>query len=436
MIRVREYACLTTKDVEHPTLDIAHIDAKTFTWLSKFVMTGKKGICSLTDTSTIKLASFVGYLETPGGIGIEILPKTKLGEEDPELSKQVLRRMLSAVLGVKYKEVEQASLLRSRQPIHEWVLLQFLTSLKLLMASGLRGEYARVDEVSPFIRGQLDVSKQQRQPPGKSHLLHIRHDVFSFDRIENRLIKTALDYTAQYGKTSEVWRLANELSHRIQDIESFIDPVKYLPKWGTGKLMQSYQAIKPWCALIIERLNPEFQKSSHRGIALLFPMETLFEAYVGERLKQHLISPWRIRFQASSKYLLQHKSTGAEDSSSWFQLKPDFLLYQGDELQVADAKWKLLDKDNDDSSGKYGLSQSDMYQMFAYGHKYQSATGHMMLIYPKHDGFLQPLPLFSFSDELKLWVVPCCIETGELVMGDWLMFFPAAKRSGKLNLAT
>ena len=419
MIRVREYACLTTKPVISPSLDLAHIDKVTLNWLCNWITPGEKNPVSLKDPYTIKLSSYVGYIESPSGVGIEILPKTRLGEEEPEHGRNILRKMLGATLNVPGREAENASLARSNLPLHEWIYQQFLQELKLLLGSGLRGQYSRVTEISPFIRGQLDLSRQQRQPPGKQHLLHINHDVFLLDRIENRLIKTALQSVGRYGKSSEVWRLANEFSHKLDQLEPVINPVQHLPKWTDNKLMQGYRRIKPWCSLILEKLNPDFQKGIHQGISLLFSMEVLFESFVGVKLRHSIKHPWSLTEQACSEYLLNHQPQGSTTPSRWFQLRPDFLFNNGKQRLVADTKWKLISSHDNNTFSKYGLSQSDLYQMFAYGAKYQSSNGHMMLIYPKHKNFQEPLPMFSFSDELHLWVVPFCLEAAELVSGEW-----------------
>jgi 5-methylcytosine-specific restriction enzyme subunit McrC len=423
MIRVREYACLTTNPVTEPTLDLAQIDKATFTWLSNWGMLAEKSPVKFRDSSTLKLSNYVGYIETPLGIGIEVLPKTKLGEEDPAHGRRILRKMLSASLTTSNRQADSASLARSKLPLHEWIFSQFLHELKLLLGAGLRGQYSRVSEESPFIRGQLDLSLQQRQPLGRQHLMNINHDVFSHDRIENRLIKTALSVVVSLGKSSEVWRMANEFNHKLDEIQPLKNTAYYLPKWSSNKLMLGYRRIKPWCSLILEKLNPDFQKGEHRGISLLFPMEVLFESYVGVALKKSVVVPWHLTLQARSEYLLTHRAEGCMTNKQWFQLKPDFLLSNNSEKNVADAKWKLLAANENTTLTKYGLSQSDMYQMFAYGSRYQSSNGHMLLIYPKHSDFNKPLPVFSFSDSLHLWVVPFCIETEELVLGDWLRHF-------------
>ncbi len=73
--------------------------------------------------------------------------------------------------------------------------------------------------MSSFVRGQLDLSKQKRQPPGKQHLINISHDIFLLNRIEHRLIKTALQFVVRLGKSPGVSRLANELSHKLSELE-------------------------------------------------------------------------------------------------------------------------------------------------------------------------------------------------------------------------
>ena len=47
---------------------------------------------------------------------------------------------------------------------------------------------------------------------------------------------------------------------------------------------------------------------------------------------------------------------------------------------IYDTKWKILDK----SKNNYGISQADMYQMYAYHKKYDNAQS-VTLIYPKVD---------------------------------------------------
>ena len=83
---------------------------------------------------------------------------------------------------------------------------------------------------------------------------------------------------------------------------------------------------------------------------------------------------------------------------------------------MLDTKWKLLDGLRANGTDKYGLSQSDFYQLQAYGQSYLDGQGDVVLIYPKTAAFDQPLPVFEFPklDGLRLWVLPFCLKSRQL----------------------
>ena len=150
---------------------------------------------------------------------------------------------------------------------------------------------------------------------------------------------------------------------------------------------------------------------------MLFPMEVLFERYVEVLLRRQLLAGSKLRAQLSGQDLCLHQERGM------FRLKPDLLLDLAGQNWVLDTKWKLLDAGA--VSDKYGLSQADFYQMFAYGQKYLAGSGDMLLIYPCTERFQKPLPLFEFSPELRLQVVPFDLESGILCL-DGLITLPLA----------
>lgn len=430
-MQVREYANITTDASSISSLDCGVVSEATFDWLQELVA-GWKGaipIALINGRRSIKWGSYVGYLQSPTGETIEILPKTSLGIESPENTRNILQRMLSCALGIKPRQIGPADLRRIKTPLHEWIFNQFLQELKVLIARGLRFDYESIEEESRFVKGQLMLDRQQRQPPGREHIFNIRHDIFSPNRIENRLLRTALECVRCLCKESENWRLANEISHLMADISTVKNPLQEIQHWETNKLTQSYDAIKPWCVLILEQLNPNFQKGIHKGVSLLFPMERLFEIYVEACLRERFRLGTRLKAQAKSKFLVAHKPTESVEIQNWFQLRPDLILYSQAGQQVMDAKWKLINQYSTKSNEKYGIKQGDLYQLFAYGHKYQKGSGHTMLIYPKHETFTQSLPAFNFAENFVLWAVPFCLESRSLVSGEWMNFFPALDNS-------
>jgi 5-methylcytosine-specific restriction enzyme subunit McrC len=130
---------------------------------------------------------------------------------------------------------------------------------------------------------------------------------------------------------------------------------------------------------------------------MLFPMERLFELYVLASLRKAAPSSMQIRAQSGDQHLCGHEGTG------WFRLKPDIIISDGARSWIVDTKWKLL---SDDRSRHYDLSQSDFYQLFAYGEKYLEGVGDLFLVYPQTATFLEPFPPFHFSPYMRLHVLP------------------------------
>jgi 5-methylcytosine-specific restriction enzyme subunit McrC len=364
---------------------------------------------------SLRLDSYVGVIETPCGTTLEILPKhVKNFAGTPEKNilraRKVLFQMLAAVLNLpKPRDSTVSHIELAKMPLHEWVVAQFLATLDELIKHGVRHDYQNIEAEERFLRGQLDVSKQLRQPIGRQHFFQIRHDIYSANRPENRLLQSALHKVAKHTKQHQ--RLSQELLHRFIGIPQSNNHKRDFGQWQDTRLMAHYKSIKPWCELILGERMPWAVHGLTQGMSYLFPMETLFEKYVEVGLRKQLPVGWSLTAQANSKYLCSHQG------KNMFTLRPDFVLTDGKTEYILDAKWKLLDtcEGSEASKGsetsKYGISQSDFYQMFAYGHKYLSGHGDLVMIYPKCEGFEQAIEQpFCFSEGLKLWVVPCDLE--------------------------
>lgn len=412
-LTVREYARLTTSHVAQPNLDFAQVSPSVFDWLcdlnASFSQAGA-ALVQVQDRRCLKLDNYVGALESPCGTRIEILPKHFEQGDCITESRALLRRMIQASLKLPNREVGAASLQRFDAPLTEWVMANFLEALDHLIKRGVRFDYQRVEEEQPFLRGQLNIVGQMRQPPSRRHHFQIRHDIFLPDRPENRLLKTALNIVCKTTQDPGNWRLAHELRSVLLDVPSSPNPTHDFTQWRHDRLMAHYQPVKPWVELIIQQQTPLAVAGEWRGMSLLFPMERLFENYVAACLKTALVPGATLSVQVSSEHLCAHKGKDI------FQLRPDLLIEHEGERWVMDTKWKRLDSE---MKGKhYGLAQADLYQMFAYGQKYLTGEGDLVLIYPRRSRFQQALPVFEYAPGLRLWVVPFDLEVGRLICSD------------------
>lgn len=404
---VREYARLTTAPLATPSLDTAQISVTAFDWLcelaGKYRSSGAQ-LLQLDGRQWLRLDNFVGVLESPCGLVIEILPKLHTSENTVAQSRALLCKLIASALQLPARSADAASLALYQTSLSEWLMQQFLLALEHLLKRGMRFEYQRLEEEQGFLRGQLDVVKQMRQPAGRQHCFQIRHDVYLPDRPENRLLKSALLQVATAARQPDNWRLAHELLAMLQDVPASRDHATDFSLWRHDRLLAHYQAVKPWCELILYRQMPMASSGGYRGISLLFPMERLFESYVATELAsaiRRLGDPTaRLHTQLAAKSLCQHLQ------QPLFRLKPDLDLKAGGRHWILDTKWKLLDAA--DRGNKYQLNQQDFYQMFAYGHTYLAGQGTLVLIYPAWQKFPTTTQLagFHYSQSLDLWVLP------------------------------
>ncbi len=407
IVIVREYARLTTDPIES-TIDRASITPSAFDWLCNLAAGFSKGGASLLQVESrrwLKLDSYVGVVETPCGTVLEIVPKhsNDASESTAKTSRKLLIKMLEVALDLPIRTTDKTDIQTFQHPLLEWVMKQFVLSLDHLIKRGLRFDYQRVEEEQRYLRGQLDLVKQMRQPPGRAHIFNIRHDLFLPDRPENRLLKSALMRVCRTTQQSDTWRLSHELAGLLAEISESQHIQNDFLQWRNVRLMAHYQPVRPWCELVLGQHMPLAVRDRTHGISLLFPMEKLFERYVEVQLRKQLPAHYMLKPQARSKYLCTH------NANNMFQLRPDFLIKCGEHINfVLDTKWKILS--SNDTENKYGLSQSDFYQLFAYGHKYLKSKGEMLLIYPHTQNFSTLLNPFVFSSDLKLWVVSFDLE--------------------------
>lgn len=397
---MREHAWLCTEPVP-ATLDCAQVSESAFDYLCRLSERFSRGGAKLLQVEgrrRLKLDNFVGVIQTPCGTVLEIVPKHHAEGGSLAEGRALLRKLLLALLDLPTRDVGVASLQLFDAPLSEWVMGRFLQELDTVVSRGLRFEYQRLDEELPFLRGQLNLNHQLRQPPGREHRFHVRHDVYLPDRPENRLLKLALEWVRQGTKDANHWRLAQELSFRLAQIPSSRQVLQDFRAWGQDRLLAHYRPVKPWCELILNQHMPLAVAGDYQGISLLFPMEKLFERFVARWLRTSLATDVNMCTPARSQSLCEHQQKPI------FQLEPDIFITDSSQRWVLDTKWKLLDSSK--RADKYGLSQSDFYQLFAYGQKYLGGSGRMALIYPRTETFQSPLDAFDFSGGMTLEVLP------------------------------
>ena len=362
----------------------------------------------------VQVTSFVGVLRAPNGFQIEVLPKVgKAIVGGAVEARQLLIDMLCCLQQFRHVQTDKAKLLARRMPLLEVFISEFLRAVELVVKRGLQSDYsARQDSVFA-LRGKLMVAAHLRQNLFRADRFFTQFDEFNTDRPENRLLHTALQHVLRLTSSQENQKLARELAFVFADVPVSDLPSADFQRVRIDRSMGHYEGALAWARLVLGNESPLTGSGNHAAPSLLFPMEALFEAFVGKHLKKQVTHGFVLKTQARSHYLVRHQE------QDWFRMRPDLLIHDDHANRlVLDTKWKLIDGVKANGSDKYGLSQADFYQLQAYGQSYLDGDGFLALVYPRTVAFDQPLPVFEFpkSTGLKLWVLPFCLKKRSLLL--------------------
>lgn len=414
-ITVFEFDYLGVDEKVEQSKRITKITRAAFTYLKQLCLSDESesrflSLKSIENTEVLQLQNYAGVLFTPDGTQIEVLPKIgrKLdGEDGKEKARGSLLNMLATLGTFRHIQTHSANLSKSKAPLLEAFISQFLDSVNTLVKRGLRGDYVSRESNLSFLKGKLLVGRQVKVNSINKHKFYVEHDEFLLERPINKLIHTALNKVLSYTTSAKNQKLSEKLLFVFADIPLSTNIKNDISAVKLDRGMNYYKAPFEWTKLILDGFSPLTLQGNSYAFSLLFPLEAVFESYVVSVLLKLLPEHMCLNTQVKTK------SLALFNKLKFFQLKPDLLITNKQSSDVVlDTKWKLIDSRKDNRTDKFGLSQSDLYQMFAYGHKYLDGIGELFLIYPSHDDFIEPIQYsFEYSDELRLWVVPFDVST-------------------------
>lgn len=367
----------------------------------------------------IKFKNHVGVVSTPSGCHIEILPKclenadSAEDNETAEKGRLILLDMLLCLGAFKHVEAGWANIQTAKMPLLDIFIGAFLESTLDLVKRGLRSAYVPEEDNLPTLRGRLVFPEHLRRNICRKDRFYTRFDEFSPNRPENRLIRATLDKCK--GQTQLHAIRLRQICDHFENIPPSSDVDLDFQRVHIERDMQNYRVPLAWARLILKDMSPVVAHGEFRAPTLLYPMEKLFESFVTQHIRAHLANEYAMKAQVNERYLAKRQpQDGKGKEERLFKMKPDIWVTGADEL-IMDAKWKLADE----GLKKYKISQTDLYQMYAYGQTYlKDGTGKIVLVYPESKDFSKTSPTFTFIDageeakysKLKLWAVPFHLE--------------------------
>lgn len=292
-------------------------------------------------------------------------------------AKQILLNMLRTLRTSPFKQSHISNLKIHRFPLLEVFAIMFLDEVERLIKRGIKSDYVVREENRTFLKGKLLFGENLKHNFAHKERFFSASDEFIADIAPNRLLVSTILFLSALGFSP---RTSGRIS-QARFIFADIPPSKSIDKdfalCPSSRHYKDYELLLAWCEIFLRRKSFMPYQGGDKAFALLFDMNKLFENFVAWHLKRACGGKYVISTQESRKYLLE--VGGARK----FQIKPDIVCRKSDSggnnvVFIADTKWKILESSE---SNNYGISQGDLYQMFAYLAKYECENG--FLIYPQ-----------------------------------------------------
>ena len=407
--QIREYGSfIADKEVE----GYVTLPKRTFEQLETFILTNSNketdalefmGLSARKGLGKVITAkNYVGLIAMNDGTIIEILPKV-FSSVDDNLSdsrmKKLLIDMLKTLRDSPYKTLQASNVNIEKMNVFEIFIRMFVDEVFFIVKRGLKCNYETVEENATFFRGKMKFSQQIKLNHSHKERSYVEYDAFTANRPENRLLKATLQYLYRHSTSSKNRNDIKILLNSFAMVEPSVDYKGDFAKYMPDRIMTDYTTALLWSRVFLMGKSFTSYTGSEVALALLFPMETLYESYIAALIKKKMDAT---QFSVST----QDKRFHLFDApGKKFLMKPDIVVKRRIDgvVFIIDTKWKILS----DIKANYGISQADMYQMYAYQKKYGAEN--VTLLYPQ----TEKIPLVAdirFQSDDGVTVKVCFVD--------------------------
>lgn len=353
---------------------------------------------------SIKFAQYCGVIQT-AGLTIEVLPKVA---DDDTYDRRTLLRMLALASDFPVRSLQNHKMDMQTETLLPALARWFCDEVFAQCHQGLICSYVTIEDDLPVIRGRWHPALDMQRFPGRKDRLNCEFDELTSNNRHNQVLKAALRRVkALFPGLAAIRRDVEMLLAWFCDVSDVTVTREDIRRLPSNRLVARYKSALMMAEWFISDRHLDLRSGQGESFSLLFDMNALFQAVLGRVMQKALPAGFTLR-EEGPRYFL----TRGRDGAKRFQMKPDFCILHGKTVHaILDAKWKRLDPD--ETGGKWGVSQADVYQMNAYATAYRCQR--LALIYPGHNGLAgkDPGPDFRFLTQGET-------EAGPKLFVDWI----------------
>ena len=313
--------------------------------------------------------NFVGTIPLDD-IQIEILPKIPLVENNIEAEKIRFLEILQSIDYFKEKIFSNSKIEITDTSILEIFIHLFIEEVEKIIKKGLIYRYVDKNENFNVFKGKLDINNHIKYNFSHKEKFFMKFDEFSVDSLENITIKLTIQKLKKISVNLKNKENLNKIGHYFENVSILDGSIENLKYLTFDRMNDYYKNAIQWSKIFLNNQSSSIFSTNNGEIpSILFPMETIFENYIANKLvniiQEKSYNQLAIKVQDNSCSIFSSISlNNVKIDNNILRIRPDIVIKNKDakEIFILDTKWKILNKLDD----KFKISTEDVYQMLAY----------------------------------------------------------------------
>lgn len=324
----------------------------------------------------IRFQNYVGVISFRD-VKLEVLPKfiktsERLVESEQVNGRETILSNLVRMLEFSgWDSLKSADLthLGTKRDFFEIYTYLFARNLANLLKTNRDASYTSNYDELRFVKGRIDFRKYGN--PAKLHRIPCYYYERDADTIINRTLKYVSFLLLKKVESAETRRLLKLIISILDSTQLTPVSVSEIERIVFNRLNSSFEPYVNFCKVFLQNSILSLQSSNVEFFSFLIPMEVLFERFIARAVEDTVGSLYKVKIQPYAGYLAK------KDGREIFALQPDIILENEETNIIVDTKYKLLNPED----RKLGVSQQDLYQMYAYCKELNSKR--CVLLYPE-----------------------------------------------------
>ncbi len=342
----------------------------------------------------IRFTNYVGVIQVQDLV-IEVLPKT--GKvSDKELWRNVLIGMLKASGFLNISSTSDAYLKLQTGTLLDLYYQVFLERCRNIISEGLFRQYTQKTSNRTALKGRLLFQDQVKRNLVRKERFVTSAQDYTKDNIFNQILLKALAILRAVSGNTAHRRYTTMLLHEFEGISDRYFNRASFERLRYDRTTERYRTATWIAELIILNYLPDVRGGNRSALAIMFPMEALFEAYVATALKNASRGTgFRVETQRVQRFWRP------EDGRSR-TLRSDIVIDWADD---SGKRRIVLDTKRKVPSDK-APADGDLKQMFVYNKYFGAESSN--LLYPT-TGSSQPVNGLFLGDRnggCSMWYAP------------------------------